>query len=162
MKDYIYFVNAYGEDDSQSNSYAIQVAAAHNIPGCDYTADYEDVHAGIENVLSSAEEAGIIRRIDKKKSFEFEEDGPEKYFGNRLDLLKKKVSSLSVKEFTTDDQCIFKIRQLIDETLGKYIYYVPYGEIMTLDSFIREYAGNMRYINRKNQFTLENIVLYHY
>lgn len=164
MKDFIFVVNEYGED-GQISSYSIQEAAVHSIPGCDYTDDLDSedaVHDEIEGVLSSAEEKGIIHRIDKT-GFEFVKDGPEKYFGNRLDLLKKKVCSLSVEEFTTDaDLCIFRIRQLMDETLKKYVYLVPYDEIMTLDSFVREYAGNMRYINKENKFSLENIILYHY
>lgn len=165
MRDHIFIVS--GEDTpSGVDSYDIEEIAKHTIPGCDFTDDInseEERDQLIEDCLEEAANKGFIHRTGGKQSFVFTEDGAKKYFGNRFELLKAEVDKLTNDEFITDaDRITFRIGQLLENKFDKYVYIVPYNELMTLDSFIREYASNTKHANRENLFRLENIVLYHY
>lgn len=159
---YILVINDYGEEPSGISSDDIYARMEHSVD-IDYTDELDDPEAEIEDILSQAEENGIIKRLEGH-GFEFSESGPVRYFGRRRHEAIGKLEAMSDEDFATDAGCaVYSVQQLLNTTYSTYVYYAADGYVYTLDEFIREYAGIVRYVKKDKpiRYTLENIYYYH-
>lgn len=59
----------------------------------------------------------------------------QKYFRQRFEEFKKKVTTMELKDFAEDTYEVYELMQLIDDRHGFYIYMKGYWQ--TFDSFVR-------------------------
>lgn len=157
MYDDLFIINELGAAASDEDEDDILIALQLEV-SADFLDSYkkETVDRHVAETLEEAEKEGVIHRLEEKGSFEFQENGDTRYFNDQFNKLKELVNNLTLETFASKYNVSYKIRQLADSTHNTYVYYVPYGQAMTLDAFVR-------YMGRSGKkFIVENAFSYHF